>query len=68
MELVLGAHLQVDGSHLAGNEVEIEVATLINGGILYKIIPGEMVRTSEEKPQVRLHPIIMINKVSINVK
>ncbi len=44
--------LQVNGSDLIGPEIEIDVATLTDGGTWIRPLRGDMLRTPETEPQV----------------
>jgi len=43
---------QVNGSQLTGNNVNITTKTIIDGGIEYFPIQGDMLRTAHSLPQV----------------
>ncbi|XP_078699976.1 fibrocystin-L-like [Branchiostoma floridae x Branchiostoma belcheri] len=46
------ADLQVDGADLTGNDVKIEQSTTNHGGLWFYPIPGDMLRTWHDTPQV----------------
>eukprot|EP00058_Branchiostoma_floridae_P026715 XP_002612206.1 hypothetical protein BRAFLDRAFT_108902 [Branchiostoma floridae] len=45
---------QVDGTDLTGNDVKIELSNNNNGGLWFYPIPGDMLRTWHDKPQVEV--------------
>ncbi|XP_035665207.1 fibrocystin-L-like [Branchiostoma floridae] len=46
--------MELDGGSLTGDEVEIEVKTVDDGGLFFYEIPGSMTRTAHDTPQVEV--------------
>ena len=43
---------QVNGTELTGDEVEIEVREVQTGGVMHETIPGDMLVSIHDEPQV----------------